>query len=73
MLGRGFRSVALGVAYATCSGLGTVAVAFAGTIMEEEVTWARVAAIVAVLGSIEIAPRLRHSEGAPGLPRYDEL
>lgn len=53
LLTRALRSLPLGVAYATWSGLGTVAVVLAGSILHEEaVTWERIAAIASVIGGI---------------------
>jgi multidrug transporter EmrE-like cation transporter len=55
LLTRALRAVPLSVAYATWSGLGTVAVAFAGAIIHgEAVTLGRITAITAVIGGIVI-------------------
>ncbi|MGO4588844.1 DMT family transporter [Paenarthrobacter sp. 2TAF44] len=53
LLTHALRSVALSIAYATWSGIGTVAVAAAGVLLHNEVvSWGKAAAIAAVIGGV---------------------
>lgn len=53
LLTHALKSVALSIAYATWSGIGTVAVALAGVLLHNEVvSWGKAAAIAAVIGGV---------------------
>lgn len=53
LLTRALRSVSLSIAYATWSGIGTVAVALAGVLLHNEVvSWGKAAAIAAIIGGV---------------------
>lgn len=53
LLTHALRSIALSIAYATWSGIGTAAVAVAGVLLHNEVvSWGKAAAIAAVIGGV---------------------